>query len=70
MHPSGKSASFGELAAAAANQPLPDPVVLKDPKTFKLIGQPLRRLEAASKMDGSARFGIDVLQPGMQYASV
>ncbi|MBT2302051.1 xanthine dehydrogenase family protein molybdopterin-binding subunit [Variovorax paradoxus] len=70
LHPSGKSVSFGELAAAAASQPLPDHVLLKDPKTFKLIGQPRRRLEAASKMDGSARFGIDVLQPGMQYASV
>jgi isoquinoline 1-oxidoreductase beta subunit len=70
LHPSGKSASFGELAAAAAGQPLPERVVLKDPKAFKLIGQPRRRLEAASKMDGSARFSIDVLQPGMQYASV
>lgn len=70
LHASGKSASFGELAAAAASQPLPGSVVLKEPKTFKLIGQPRRRLEAASKMDGSARFGIDVLQPGMQYASV
>ena len=70
LHPSGRSASFGELAAAAASQPLPDAVVLKDPKTFMLIGKPRKRLEAASKMDGSARFGIDVLQPGMQYVSV
>ena len=69
-HPSGQSASFGELTAAAASQSLPEHVPLKDPKTFKLIGQPRRRLEAASKMDGSAVFGIDVLQPGMQYASV
>ena len=69
-HPSGRSASFGELAAAAARQPLPEHVVLKDPKTFKLIGQPQRRIEAESKMNGRARFGIDVLLPGMQYASV
>lgn len=70
LHASGRNASFGELAAAAASQPLPDRVTLKNPKTFKLIGQPRRRIEAASKMDGSARFGIDVIQPGMQYASV
>ncbi|MEP6720539.1 MAG: molybdopterin cofactor-binding domain-containing protein [Variovorax sp.] len=70
LHASGRSATFGELAVVAASQPLPENVPLKDPKTFKLIGQPRRRLEAASKMDGSARFGIDVLQPGMQYASV
>ena len=69
-HPSGKSASFGELAALAAQQPLPGKVVLKDPARFKLVGQPLRRIEAASKLDGTARFGIDVLPAGLQYASV
>jgi isoquinoline 1-oxidoreductase beta subunit len=70
MHPSGQTASFGELVATAAKQPLPDHVVLKHPSAFKLIGKPRRRIEAASKMDGSARFGIDALLPGMQYASV
>ena len=69
-HASGQSARFGELAAAAAALPLPHKPVLKDPATFKLIGQPLPRLEALRKIDGSARFGIDVLQPGMAYASV
>ena len=71
-HPSGKSARFGELALAAAAQPLPDKPLLKDPATFKLIGQPLPRLrlEATRKIDGSARFGIDVLQPDLLYASV
>ena len=69
-HASGRSARFGELAAAAAAMPLPDPPVLKDATAFKLIGQPLPRLEAARKIDGTARFGIDVLQPGMLYASV
>jgi len=70
LHPSGRSASFGELAAAAAKQPLPERVILREPRDFRLIGQPRRRLEASSKMDGSARFGIDVLPPGMQYASM
>jgi len=69
-HPSGRMARFGELAAEAAALPLPREPQLKDPGRFKLIGQPLKRLEAAAKADGSARFGIDVLQPGMLYASV
>ncbi len=69
-HPSGKSASFGDLAALAARQPLPGKVALKDPARFKLVGQPLRRIEAASKLDGTAIFGMDVLPPGMLYASV
>ncbi len=69
-HASGRSASFGELAALAARQPLPDRVALKDPASFKLIGRPLRRVEGVSKVDGTAVFGIDVRQPGMLYASV
>ncbi|RYF73619.1 MAG: xanthine dehydrogenase family protein molybdopterin-binding subunit, partial [Comamonadaceae bacterium] len=63
-------AAANSIARAAASQPLPDKVVLKDPKTFQLIGKPKGRIEAASKMDGSARFGLDVVLPGMLYASV
>lgn len=67
---SGRSAGFGELAARAAQQPLPQAVTLKTAAQFTLIGQPLPRREAAAKQDGSARFGIDTLQPGQRYASV
>ncbi len=70
LHGSGKSASFGELASNAARQTLPAEVRLKEPAAFLLIGKPLRRIEASSKQDGSARFGIDVVLPGMVYASV
>jgi isoquinoline 1-oxidoreductase subunit beta len=70
LHPSGKQASYGELAAAAAQQPLPTQPVLKEPAAFKLLGQPVKRINVAAKLDGSARFGIDVQPPGMQYASV
>ena len=70
LHASGRAASFGELAALAAKQPLPEKISLKDPANFKLIGKPLRRIEAASKVDGTARFGIDVRPEGLRYASV
>ncbi|MEM5433921.1 xanthine dehydrogenase family protein molybdopterin-binding subunit [Paraburkholderia diazotrophica] len=70
LHGSGRSASFGQLAAGAARQPLPRKPVLKEPDTFRLIGKPLTRIEAPSKMDGSARFGIDVLPDGLLYASI
>jgi isoquinoline 1-oxidoreductase subunit beta len=70
LHSSGKSASFGELAALAVSQPVPAKVILKEPKQFKLIGQPIPRIEERSKVDGSARFGNDVLPAGVQYASV
>ncbi|MFM0297846.1 MULTISPECIES: xanthine dehydrogenase family protein molybdopterin-binding subunit [Paraburkholderia] len=70
LHPSGHKASFGELSSMAAQQPLPRQVALKNPADFKLIGKPLRRIEAASKINGTARFGIDALPDGLLYASV
>ena len=70
-HPaSGKTSRFGALAARAAQQPLPDAVVLKQPAQFTLIGRDTRRHEAAAKQDGSARYGLDTVLPGMLYASV
>ncbi|KAA1011571.1 xanthine dehydrogenase family protein molybdopterin-binding subunit [Paraburkholderia panacisoli] len=70
LHASGHKASFGELSSLAARQALPRKVTLKNPAEFKLIGQPVRRIEAASKINGTARFGIDALPDGLLYASV
>ena len=70
LHGSGKSATFGELAAAASQRSLPADVKLKEPADFKLIGQPLKRMDGRAKTDGTATFGIDVLPPGLLYASV
>lgn len=67
---SGRSARFGELAERAAKLPLPKQVALKAPADFKLIGQAQHRRESAAKQDGSARFGIDTVLPGLRYASV
>ena len=67
---SDRSARFGELAERAAKLPLPDKVALKAPADFKLIGKSQHRHEGTSKQDGSARYGIDTVLPGMRYASV
>ena len=68
---SGRSARFGALALKAAAVPAPADAPLKDPKDFKLIGQPhLPRLDTAAKTDGSAKFTIDVALPGMLVALV
>jgi len=69
-HASGQSARFGELSALAAQQVRPANVQLKTPAQFTLIGQNMPRIETASKVDGSAVFGIDVRPPGMLYAMV
>ena len=70
LHASGKSASYGELAAAAGQRALAADAPLKEPARFKLIGKPIPRIETSAKGDGSAVFGIDVRPPGLLYASV
>ena len=69
-HKSGKRAGFGELAADAAQLPVPSRVTLKDPNDFRLLGKPQPRLDVPAKSDGSARFGADVRLPGMLYAAI
>src|SRR2546427_326870 len=62
--------SYGGLASAAAAQPVPQNVVLKRPQDFKLIGTPAKRLDTPAKVNGTARYSIDVRLPGMKIATV
>ena len=66
----GKSATYGELAASAANVAVPKDVKLKDASQFKIVGKPVQRLDTPSKVNGTAEFGIDAKVPGMVYASI
>jgi isoquinoline 1-oxidoreductase subunit beta len=66
--PSNRQATFGDLAAKAASQPVPDKAALKDPKHFKLIGQKLPRVDIPGKTNGTAQFTIDVTFPNMLVA--
>ena len=68
--PGGRSATYGQLAADASRLPVPNDVPLKSPKDFRIVGKPTKRLDTPSKVNGTARFGIDVKLPGMVYASV
>ncbi|RQS62567.1 xanthine dehydrogenase family protein molybdopterin-binding subunit [Burkholderia sp. Bp8963] len=68
--PSGRRASYGQLASAAAKLPVPKDVALKKPDEFKLIGKPVKRLDSPEKVDGTAQFGLDVRLPGMLYAVI
>jgi isoquinoline 1-oxidoreductase beta subunit len=68
--PTGRRLSYGALVDKAATLPLPRNIPLKDPKDFKLIGTPAKRLDAPDKVNGSAQFGIDVKVPGMKIATV
>jgi len=70
--PSGRTTTYGRLAPAAAKLPPPDAkaIVLKDPRRWKVAGQPLRRLDTLDKLDGSKRYAIDVRLPGQVYAAI
>jgi isoquinoline 1-oxidoreductase subunit beta len=67
---SGRRASYGSLADAAAKLEPPKDAPLKDPKDYKIIGKPTRRLDTPAKTNGSAQFGIDVQIPGMFTAVI
>jgi isoquinoline 1-oxidoreductase beta subunit len=69
-HSSGKSATYGQLAAAAAKLDPPKEVKLKDPKDWKVAGKPLKRLDTLPKLTGEMVYGIDVKLPGMLTAAV
>ena len=69
-HRSGKNESYGALADAAARLPVPANVPLKPRSDWKLIGRATRRLDTPAKVDGSARFGIDVSVPGMLVGTI
>jgi isoquinoline 1-oxidoreductase beta subunit len=62
--------TYGSLADAAAKLAAPANVTLKDPKTFKLIGASVKRVDTAAKVSGRAMFGIDAKVDGMLYAVV
>ena len=58
--PAGQRISYGDVAEAANKLPPPDKVSLKEAKDFRIIGKPTRRLDSAAKVNGSARFGLDM----------
>jgi isoquinoline 1-oxidoreductase subunit beta len=68
--PTGRKLTYGALADKAATLPVPEKVALKDPKEFKLIGTPAKRLDTPAKVKGATQYGIDVRLPGMKIATV
>lgn len=67
---SGRQASFGDLAAAAAKQPMPKKITLKNPSEFVLIGKAKLSRKDSGKTDGTAIFTQDVQLPDMLTAVV
>jgi isoquinoline 1-oxidoreductase beta subunit len=68
--PTGRTMTYGEIAADAAKQAPPATVTLKDPKDWKLIGKARARFDIPDKVMGRPVYGIDVRIPGMLYATI
>jgi len=70
---SGRSLSFGKVAAAASKLPVPDAktIPLKDPSRWKIIGKPVARIDSlADKVTGKQVYAIDLKMPGMLIATI
>jgi len=62
--------TFGEIAAEAAGESLPDPLPMRGGEANRLYGQSAARLDVPSKVDGSANYAADIRLPNMVHASV
>ena len=67
---SGRVLPYGEIAAAAAELPVPQDVPLKARSDFRWIGKPVARLDARDKSTGKTRYAIDLTVDGMLHAAV
>jgi isoquinoline 1-oxidoreductase beta subunit len=71
---SNRTVSYGELAEAAAALPVPDKATvdalkMKDPKDYRIIGKSVIQWDAPRIVRGEPVFGIDIVVPGMKYAT-
>ncbi len=62
--------SYGDLVEEASKLPVPKGIKLKDPKDFKIIGKRVHRVDTPDKIYGIAKFGIDIVIPGIYYTAV
>jgi isoquinoline 1-oxidoreductase beta subunit len=65
---SGKSATYGSFATAAAKLPVPKGIVLKENSSFRLLGTPQKNVEGAKIVQGKSLFTMDYREPGMLIA--
>lgn len=69
-HASGKSATYGEMAAKAATLPVPKGVKLKVPGDFTIVRKSKRNVEGQKIVTGKPLFGLDYRQPGTLIAMI
>ena len=70
--PTGRKTTYGKVAELASTLTPPDPksITLKDPRNWKVAGQPYARIDTADKVNGTKVYGLDLQMPGMLCAAV
>ncbi len=70
--PTGRKTTYGKVAELASTLTPPDPqsITLRNPRDWKVAGQPYARIDTANKVNGSKVYGIDLQMPGMLCASI
>ncbi len=68
--PSKRKTTYGQVAAAAAKLTPPTDIALKDPKTWRLAGKPVKRLDTLDKLVGKQVYGMDLKLPGLLNAAI
>jgi isoquinoline 1-oxidoreductase subunit beta len=70
--PSGRTTTYGQVAALAAQTPHPNPerIRIKPPSEWTLMGTEQKNLDVPLKVTGKTIYGIDVKVPGMKWAAV
>ena len=66
----GEKLDYGSLSEKAIDFKTDKLPELKPQKDFKIVGKPVQRLDIPEKVNGTAKFGLDVKEKGMLYASV
>jgi len=71
VHADGRRTTYGRLVATAATLTLPaEPLPLKSPREYRLVGTPQKVVDADEIVTGRARYGIDVREPAALTAMI
>ena len=68
--PTGRTTTYGQVAAEAAKLSPPLEIALKDPSDWKIAGKPLKRLDTVDKLTGKQLYSADLKMPGMLNAAI
>lgn len=67
---SGRRLEYGPLATEAARLPVPTQVPLKERARYRIVGHPIREVDAPAIVRGGIVYGLDVRMPGMRFAAI